>query len=188
MPLWVKPKKRLSRHDIHAMLSSHFEGSWLDPATDVGAGAEHSPYRWNGLTWKHRISNENASQVYVNERVVGTQFTAWHFVAMVDPTRPPAMRALVWWGSDDHSWAPKVPLFGGATKVHRTYDDSNCSARLACRRALDLPGDMMHFSWESAFWVKSVCQDARMPACPSIHLPTCPDKISQNPRCVVGIV
>eukprot|EP01052_Picozoa_sp_SAG31_P021881 SAG31_NODE_1714_length_7462_cov_29.616596_1_plen_341_part_00 len=43
MPLWVRPKQKLTRHNIHDLLSSHYEGSWLDPALDVGAGAEHSP-------------------------------------------------------------------------------------------------------------------------------------------------
>jgi dipeptidase len=150
MPLFVRPKRKLSRADVHAMLSSHYQGSWLDPAKDVGAGAEHSPYRFNGLSWK------NKGKSYVNERVVGTQYTAWHYVAEVrgDPTAD-ALKARVWWGADDHAWAPKIPLYGGATAVHRTYDDGNCSARLACRHALGLPGDMMNFSWESAFWVNS---------------------------------
>mmetsp|Transcript_27453 Transcript_27453/g.80439 ORF Transcript_27453/g.80439 Transcript_27453/m.80439 type:complete len:234 (+) Transcript_27453:1275-1976(+) len=65
------------------------------------------------------------------------------------------MRALLWWGADDHAWAPKVPLYGGATAVDRTYDDANCSARLACREANGLPGSMLSFSWDSAFWVNS---------------------------------
>ena len=87
--------------------------------------------------------------------MIGTQQTAFHFVSTVRgaenfPSLPAPMRALVWFGSDDHSWAPKVPLYGGATAVHRTYDDGNCSSRLACRRELGLPGSMMEFSWESA--------------------------------------
>ncbi len=106
-------------------------------------------YRFNGLSWTHK----NLS--YVNERVVGTQYTAWHYVASVQASLPAPMRALVWWGSDDHTWSPKVPLYGGATSVDQTYDDGNCSARLECRHGLGLPGDMMHFSWESAFWVNS---------------------------------
>jgi len=149
MPLFVKAKN-VSRGDVHAALSSHFQGSWLDPANDVGAGPEHSPYRWNGLSWKlDGIS-------YVNERVVGTHYTAWHFVARVRGEELPGpLRAQVWWGADDHTWAPKVPLYGGATRVHHTYDDGNCSARLACRKSLGLPGNMMEFSWDSAFWVNS---------------------------------
>merc|ERR1712070_19423 len=128
-------------------LSSHYNGSWLDPAKDVGAGPEHSPYRFNGLSWEHK------GKSYVNERVVGTQYTAWHYVAEVraKPVHE-ALRARVWWGADDHAWAPKIPLYGGSLGVHRTYDDGNCSARLACRHELKLPGDMTNFSWDSAFW------------------------------------
>merc|ERR1712216_512596 len=48
-----------------------------------------------------------------------------------------------------------VPLFGAATAVHPSYDDGNCSARLACRQALKLPGSMLEFSWDSAYWVNS---------------------------------
>lgn len=39
--------------------------------------------------------------------------------------------------------------------MHRSYDDGNCSARVACRQELELPGVMMQFSWESGFWVNS---------------------------------
>lgn len=42
MPLFVKAKKdKVTRNDVHAMMSSRFEGSWFDTALDVGAGAEH---------------------------------------------------------------------------------------------------------------------------------------------------
>ncbi len=113
-------------------------------------GAEHSPYRWNGLTWKSSDGTQ-----YLNERVIGTQSTAWHFVAVIDPTLPEPMRALSYFGLDDHAWSPKVPLFGGATAVHRSYDDGNCSARVACRQSLGLPGYMMQFNWEAGFWVNT---------------------------------
>ena len=99
----VRPKRGLTRADVHAALSSKYEGSWLDPALDVTAGPEHTPYRYNGLTWQ--LKNHS----FVNERIVGTQFTAWHFVASVRGRATPApLRALLWWGADDHAWAPKV--------------------------------------------------------------------------------
>jgi dipeptidase len=151
MPLFVRAKKeKVTRDDVHAMMSSRFEGSWFDPSVDVGAGAEHSPYRWNGLTW----SSADGTQ-YLNERIVGTQSTAWHFVAVVNAKLPPPMRALLYFGVDDHAWSPKVPLYGGAVAVHRSYDDGNCSARLACRQGLGLPGYMMSFDWDAAFWVNT---------------------------------
>lgn len=151
MPLFVRAKPSLiTRNEVHTMLSSRFEGSWFDPSLDVGAGAEHSPYRWNGLQW----SSSTGTQ-YVNERVIGTQSTAWHFVAVVNPRLPPAMRALSYFGVDDHAWSPKVPLYGGAVSVHKSYDDGNCSARVACRQELALPGYMMDFDWNAAFWVNT---------------------------------
>jgi len=51
-----------------------------------------------------------------------------------------------------------VPLYGGASAVHRSYDDANCSARLACRVANGLPGSMMAFSWD-----RCVCSCHRLP-------------------------
>jgi len=151
MPLFVRAKEsKVSRNEVHNMLSSRYEGSWFDPSVDVGAGAEHSPYRWNGLTWTAASGKQ-----YLNERVVGTQATAWHFVAVVNPALPPAMRALSYFGVDDHAWSPKVPLYGGAVAVHRSYDDGNCSARVACRQGLGLPGYMMEFNWNAAFWVNT---------------------------------
>jgi len=149
MPLFVKARN-VTRQQVHAALSSHYEGSWLDPSKDVGAGPEGSPYRYNGLSWS--LNGDN----YVNERIVGTQFTAWHYVAEVKGKDVPAeLRAVSWWGADDHTWAPKVPLFGSATDLDVSYDDGNCSARLACRKEHGLPGSTMEFSWDSAFWVNS---------------------------------
>ena len=149
MPLFVRPREPISRQDVHDALSSKYEDTWLDPTTDVGAGPARSPYRYNGLTWKY------GNNTFVNERIVGTQFTAWHFVASVDASVWAPMRALLYFGSDDHGLSPKVPLFGGASRVHRSYDDANCSARLACREAAGLPGSMLRFSWDSAYWVNS---------------------------------
>ncbi len=48
-----------------------------------------------------------------------------------------------------------MPLYGGAVSVHRSYDDGNCSARVACRQGLGLPGYMMDFDWNAAFWVNT---------------------------------
>ena len=82
--------------------------------------------------------------------------------------------ALVFrWGTDDHGIAPKIPLFGSVTQVHKTYDDGNCSARLACRKQLGLPGSMMQFSWDSAYWVNSavakLAYSERTRAMPVVH-------------------
>lgn len=153
MPLFVKPKAKLTRAQVHSLLSLHYEDSWLSPYADVGAGAEHSPYRWNGLTWEYE------GKTYVNERVVGTQYTAWHWVAQLRRGVPKPMGALQWWGADDHTWAPKIPLHGGASAVHSSYDDADCTARAACRRAHGLQGNVREFSLHSAWWLANLVAD-----------------------------
>ena len=55
MPLFVRPKEKLTRDAVHSLMSDHYQGTWFDPAVDVGAGAEHSPYRWNGLSWESGV-------------------------------------------------------------------------------------------------------------------------------------
>ena len=154
MPLFVKPAKKLTRAQVHQLMSHHFNGTFFDPSTDVGAGAELSPYRWNGLEW--HVDGDT----YVNERVVGTHYTAWHFVATIrPPPMPKQMAALLHWGADDHSWSPKIPVFGGASEVHPSYDDFNCTGRDACRVEAGLAGTVKEFSWHSAWWVAQVVAD-----------------------------
>ena len=153
MPLFVKPKTALTRDDVHTLLSGHYEGTWFDPSKDAGAGAEHSPYRWNGLEWKLGETS------YVNERIVGTQATSWHFVATMRPEMPKPMGVLLHWGADDHSWSPKIPIHGGASEVHPSYDDSDCTGRDACRIAKGLDGTVTSFSWSSAWWVNNAVAD-----------------------------
>ena len=43
------------------------------------------------------------------------------------------MRAVLWWGADDHSYSPKIPIHGGATAIHYSYDDHNCTGARSCR-------------------------------------------------------
>jgi len=122
----------------------------------VGAGAEHTPYRWNGLLWE---SGKKDGKSYVNERVVGVQYTGWHFVAHVRDSGPKPMRAVLYWGADDHSFSPKIPLHGGAEAVHASYDDGECTGRSSCRSAGGYPGNVMDFSWDAAWWINNVVAD-----------------------------
>jgi len=153
MPLWVKPKAKLTRDDVMKLMGSHYEGSWFDPAVDVGAGPEHTPYRWNGLTWDF----QNAT--YVNERPVGTQYTGWHFIGQVRGALPPPLQAVLWFGADDHSYSPKIPIHGGANGAHESYDDADCHSRSACRREAGLPGTVTDLSLDNAWWLNNMVAD-----------------------------
>uniref|UniRef100_A0A7S2N574 Dipeptidase n=1 Tax=Haptolina brevifila TaxID=156173 RepID=A0A7S2N574_9EUKA len=154
MPLFVRPREKLDREKMHTLMSNHYQDTWFDPSVDVGAGAEHTPYRWNGLIWEYD------GKSYVNERVVGVHYTGWHFVAHVGSEDvPKQMRALMYWGADDHSYSPKIPLHGGADAVHSSYDDAQCTGRATCRATAGLPGNVMNFSWDSAWWVNNAVAD-----------------------------
>lgn len=45
MPLFIKPKEKLSVTDVMSLMNSHYEGTELDPTKDNGAGIFASPYR-----------------------------------------------------------------------------------------------------------------------------------------------
>ena len=44
MPLFVKAVSPISLNDTMWQLRHHYEGSWFDTRTDLGAGPYHSPY------------------------------------------------------------------------------------------------------------------------------------------------
>ena len=69
------------------------------------------------------------------------------------------MRAVLWFGADDHSWSPKIPLHGGARAVHASYDDADCTGRSACRRAAGLPGTTTDHSLGNAWWLNNMVAD-----------------------------
>ena len=168
MPLFVRPRRRLTRDDLHALMSDHFEGTWFDPSNDVGAGAELSPYRWNGLEGRTTAQSTSTSASSARTTRRGT------FVATIrPPPMPKPMRAVLHWGADDHSWAPKIPVHGGASRVHPSYDDAECTGRDACRRASGLHGTVTEFSMESAWWINQIVADQvysrKARAAPLVH-------------------
>jgi len=46
MPLWVKPDRKLSVHDVMELMRDHYEGTEMDMTKDIGAGPYTCPYRW----------------------------------------------------------------------------------------------------------------------------------------------
>ena len=52
MPLFVKPKHKLSVQDVKDMMRDHYEGTPLDISNDFGAGPYKTPYRLSPLNFK----------------------------------------------------------------------------------------------------------------------------------------
>ena len=133
LPLWIKPDKKLSSHDVMELMRDHFEGSDFDMTNDIGAGPFNLPYRWRPLTW------EVDSVRYCNERATSTQQTGFSFVAQARSWLPDPIGGVFWFGVDDTYSTVYVPIYCGVKQVPHSF-------------AVDT-GSFHDFTWESAFWV-----------------------------------
>jgi len=132
MPLWVKPDRKLSVHDVMELMRDHFEGTEMDMTKDIGAGPYTCPYRWRPMTWK--IDSVD----YIHERATSTQQTGFVFVAQGRSWMPDPIRGIFWFGVDDTYTTVFNPMYCGITKVPESYAVGN--------------GDMLHYSPTSGFW------------------------------------
>lgn len=132
LPLYIKPKRKLSNRDLMDFMRDHLEGTELDMTKDAGAGPFGLPYRWRPLTWEYD------GKMYVNERATATQQTGFSFVAECRPIKPDWLGGIFWFGVDDAASTTYVPMYCGMTRVPGSYAVGN--------------GDLLTYSETSAFW------------------------------------
>ncbi len=133
MPLWIKPDKKISVHDMMNFMRNHLEGTELDMRMDIGAGPYGNPYRWRPLTW------QVDSVAYCNERATATQQTGFSFVAQGRSYLPDEIGGILWFGVDDAGSSVYCPMYSSITKVPEAFARGN--------------GAMMEFTNKSGFWV-----------------------------------
>jgi dipeptidase len=133
LPIWIKPDKKLSVHDVMELMRDHFEGTDFDMTQDVGAGPFACPYRWRPMEWMID------SVSYVNERATSTQQTGFSFVSQMRSWLPGPIGGVFWCGVDDTYSTVYNPIYCGITRVPEAYAVGTA--------------DFHHFSWNSAFWV-----------------------------------
>ncbi len=133
MPLWIKPDKKVSVHDMMNFMRDHLEGTELDMKCDIGAGPFGCPYRWRGLTW------QVDDITYCNERATATQQTGFSFVSQSRSWLPNHIGGVHWFSVDDAASTIYVPIYCGSTEVPESYAVGN--------------GSMMEFDQKAAFWV-----------------------------------
>ncbi len=133
MPLWIKPDRKLSVHDVMELMRDHFEGTEFDLSKGIGAGPFHLPYRWRPMTW------EAGGVRYLHERAVSTQQTGYSHVSQSRRGLPDAIGGVHWFGVDDTYSTVYVPIYCGIRRAPPSY-----AAGVAT---------LQRFSWDSAFWV-----------------------------------
>ena len=150
LPLWIKPDRKLSVHDVMELMRDHFQGTPFDLHKGVGAGPYQLPYRWRPLYWyadpqctrckKDKNCKENkVCTKYLNERAISTQQTGFSFVAQSRAGLPSPIGGVLWFGVDDTYSTVYVPMYCGIRQVPHSYAVGT--------------GSFTRFSWDSAFWV-----------------------------------
>lgn len=135
MPLYFKPKQKLTLHDVMNSMRDHYEGTPFDVTKDPGAGPGCMPYRPTPLTWEHE------GKQYFNERPISTQQTASTCVVQIRAALPNEVGGILWFGNDDPNMVPYTPVYCSATQAPVCYD---------LKEANDVT-----FSWQSAFWLQN---------------------------------
>lgn len=133
MPLWIKPDRKLSVHDVMGLMRDYYQNTPMDMTTDIGAGPYGSIVRWRPMTFKVD------GQTYLNERAVSTQQTGFSFVTQSRNWLPDPVGGILWFGVDDSYTTVYTPMYCGITDVPHAFAEGN--------------GSMMEFTDEAAFWV-----------------------------------
>lgn len=133
MPLYIKPEKKLSVHDVMNLMRDHYQGTELDMTKGIAAGPYNMPYRWRPLTWKYN------GEEYFNERPISTPQTGFSFVSQARSQMPREVGGVLWFGVDDTYFTVYTPMYASMTKVPYNFSHG--------------VGSMSQFTWDSAFWV-----------------------------------
>lgn len=133
MPLYIKPDKKLSVHDVMNLMRDHYQGTELDMTKGIAAGPYNMPYRWRPLTWKFN------GEEYFNERPISTPQTGFSFVSQARSQMPREVGGVLWFGVDDTYFTVYTPMYASMTRVPYNFSHG--------------VGSMSQFTWDSAFWV-----------------------------------
>lgn len=133
IPLYFKPKHKISVQDVQKAMRDHYEGTDLDMTDDLGAGAWSMPYRLRPLTYK--VDGKD----YFNERTISTFQTGFTFVGQMRSWLPREIGGVLWFGNDDANTSVYTPVYCSITEAPACYSVE--------------AGDAVTFSFESAFWM-----------------------------------
>ncbi|MCM1475298.1 MAG: C69 family dipeptidase [Muribaculaceae bacterium] len=133
-PLYIIPERKVSLAEMQDAMRDHFEGTPFEMTSDIGAGANHVPYRWRPMDF------EVDGKHYVHERAIATQQTGWSFVAQTRDWLPDPVGGVIWFGTDDTNTTIYMPFYCGLTEVPVELGH----------------GDIATFDLGKNFWVNNV--------------------------------
>lgn len=134
LPLWIKPKEKLSVRDIMKDMRDHFEGTPLDMTADISAGPWAMPIRPLPMNFK-----DDEGNAYFRERPIATQQTAYTMVCHMRSWLPDEVGGVCYFNCDDADMIAYVPVYACSRKVPAAFAEEN--------------NPWPDFSEESAFWM-----------------------------------
>ena len=136
LPLWIKPKEKLSLRDIQQDMRDHFEGTPLDMTADMSAGPFGMPIRPLPMHFKDSAGND-----YFRERPIATQQSGFTMTCQMRSWLPDEVGGVTWFNCDDADMVAYVPLYCCITQVPDPFRPEN--------------NPRNEFSFESAFWMNN---------------------------------
>jgi len=133
-PLFIKPEKKISVNDLMNWMRDHFEGTPFDMTKGAAAGPYGCPVRWKGLTWKLEGDTINK---FAWERPIGTQQTAFSFIAQMRGDMPNEIGGCFWYGVDHAATSCYIPLYLAMNETPKNFAS----------------GTIREFDWNSSWWV-----------------------------------
>lgn len=135
MPLYVKPKAKISVKELADMMRDHYEDTPMDMRYDIGAGGHHLPYRWRPMTFTYD------GVEYTNERAIATQQTGFWLLGQARSWLPDEVGGILWFGVDDAATSCLTPVYTSSYDVPECFREGN--------------GNLITYSPTAAFWVFS---------------------------------
>jgi len=133
MPLYFRPKHKLTLRDCMNGMRDHYEGTPFDMTVGVEGGAWNSAYRPRPQEW------DVDGKTYFFERPIATQQSAETLVCQMRSWLPDAIGGVLWFGNDDAAMVTYTPVYSSSSRVPKCYNSGDASD--------------VKFSWNSAFWV-----------------------------------
>lgn len=133
LPLWVKPKHKISLQELAEAMRDHYEGTIFDMRGGVAAGPHGSPYRWRDRDWT--VDGVK----YANERATAVQQTGFWFIGQARGWLPDEVGGLFWFGVDDAATSPLTPVYVCSKDISDHYRFGN--------------GSLKEYSPTSMFWM-----------------------------------
>ncbi|HCV15705.1 MAG TPA: dipeptidase, partial [Rikenellaceae bacterium] len=135
MPLYIKPKEKVTVKMVADVMRDHYEGTALDMTKDIGAGGHALPYRWRPMNF------EVDGQKYTNERAIGTQQTGFWLLGQARNWLPDEIGGILWFGVDAAATSALTPIYSSSLRVPECFKEGN--------------GHMTKYSPTAAFWIFS---------------------------------